>query len=354
VARLAERGLIANKDGHRRFGSIRKRASGRYQVRYPGPDGLLRTAPQTFERLKEAERWLTLAEAQMMRGEWIDPDRGKIKFQDYAHRWVEERPNLRPRTRGLYRQLLRTNITPQLGQTELGTITTETVRAWRARLLADGVTPGVAAKSYRLLRAILNAAVKEDELIRANPCRIPGADREHAEERPVLAVAQVYQLADSVPARFRAMILLTTFGCLRWGEVTGVQRQDLDLKTGTVWVRRAMGEDERGALSRGPVKSRAGVRRVSLPAAATLPEIRDHLREHVAAELDALVFTGPSKAHPPLRRNNFRKLVRWQKAVTALGVTDLHFHDLRHTGNTLAEVGGVASDATAMAIRRSA
>jgi hypothetical protein len=52
----------------RRFGSIRKRASGRYQVRYPGPDGLPRTAPDTFARKSEAERYLTLIEGQLLRG----------------------------------------------------------------------------------------------------------------------------------------------------------------------------------------------------------------------------------------------------------------------------------------------
>ena len=30
---------MANKEGHRRFGSLRKLPSGRYQARYPGPDG---------------------------------------------------------------------------------------------------------------------------------------------------------------------------------------------------------------------------------------------------------------------------------------------------------------------------
>jgi hypothetical protein len=34
-----------------------------------------------------------------------------------------------------------------------------------------------AAKAYRLMRAVLMTAVKEDELIRKNPCRIPGPTR---------------------------------------------------------------------------------------------------------------------------------------------------------------------------------
>ena len=31
---------MANAEGHRRFGNVRKRESGRYQIRYPGPDGI--------------------------------------------------------------------------------------------------------------------------------------------------------------------------------------------------------------------------------------------------------------------------------------------------------------------------
>jgi hypothetical protein len=46
------------------------------------------------------------------------------------------------------------------------------VREWRAGLLEAGVSSTMVAKSYRLLRAILNTAVTEDELIIVNPCRI--------------------------------------------------------------------------------------------------------------------------------------------------------------------------------------
>ena len=30
---------MPNREGHRRFGNVRRRESGRYQIRYPGPDG---------------------------------------------------------------------------------------------------------------------------------------------------------------------------------------------------------------------------------------------------------------------------------------------------------------------------
>src|SRR5205823_13955069 len=125
-----------------------------------------------------------------------------------------------------------------------------------------------------------------------NPCRIRGAGTEDAAERPVLSVAQVFELAGQVgrrPAgniraiqggyrlrcgrhcemrtspemyasraeaeralwkmasdgradchhdrRFYALVLLATFASLRWGEATALRRCDLDLNARTVRVR---------------------------------------------------------------------------------------------------------------------
>ncbi len=334
---------MPGKPGHRRFGNIRKRESGRYQVRYLGPDGRMRSAPQTFARKEEAERYLTLVESQMMKGEWIDPARSAVTLADYGDRWIQQRPGLRPRTVELYEQLFRTHIKPYLGGYSLGRLTTPAVREWRSELLDNGVSQSVAAKAYRLLRAILNTAMREDELIRVNPCRIPRADQEKTPERPALSVPQVFQLADLMPhKRYRALILTTTFACLRWGEVTALRRSDVDLAAGTVRVERAYGEQRGRGLVLGPPKSRAAVRIVSMPG-PVVAELARHLAEDVPADSSALVFSGPSKARPPLRRNNFRKLVNWGEAVEKVGVPNLHFHDLRHTGNTLASRTGAST-----------
>lgn len=69
----------------RRFGSIRRRDSGRYQVRYLGPDGKLHNAPDTFARKSEAERYLALVETQIARGDWIDPERAQATVPTTRH-----------------------------------------------------------------------------------------------------------------------------------------------------------------------------------------------------------------------------------------------------------------------------
>jgi hypothetical protein len=159
----------------------------------------------------------TLVEAQIAQGEWTDPVRAKVRLSDYAERWIAERPGLRPRTVELYQSLLRRHVTPWLGDVPLGKLDTPLIREWRSRLLDEGASATVAAKAYRLLRAVLMTAVNEDRLIPRNPCQVRGADREVAGERPVLSVAKVLALADAVPARHRAMVLVTTFGSLRFG-----------------------------------------------------------------------------------------------------------------------------------------
>jgi hypothetical protein len=192
---------MANREGHRRFGNVRKLPSGRFQVRYPGPDGRIRTGPETYERKSDADKALVLIEAQLASGDWTDPDRGKIKLSEYASVWITERPGLRPRTTDLYRWLLRKHIEPHLGGVPTGRLSTQMVREWRATLLGGGVSVSVAAKTYRLLRAILMTAVEEDKTLPRNPCRIRGAGTEDAGERPVLTVAQVFALAEQAARR---------------------------------------------------------------------------------------------------------------------------------------------------------
>lgn len=379
---------MANRDKHRRFGSIRKLPSGRYQIRYPGPDGRMRPGPETYERRGDAAKALSIIEAQLSSDNWTDPERGKIKLADYVSVWIAERHGLRPRTVDLYRWLLSKHIRPYLGGVPVGKMTPRLVREWRADLLAKGVSASVSAKAYRLLRAVMNTAVNDDNMLSRNPCRIKGGGDEDAEERPVLTVRQVYDLAEQVgrrpvgnirktpdgyrlrfrrdevmrtairryanrqdaeralwkmadegkadcthDRRFHALVLLATFASLRWGEATALTRSDLDLKARTVRVRQAYVERSNGQLLLGPPKSRAGRRIVGIPA-AIVPDLERHLAVYVKDDPAALVF--PGQKGGPLRRGNFNKLSAWPHAVASIGMPGLHFHDLRHTGNHFA------------------
>nr|BFE32400.1 hypothetical protein GCM10010200_046510 [Actinomadura rugatobispora] len=90
----------------------------------------------------------------------------------------------------------------------------------------------------------------------------------------------------------------------------------------------------------GPPKSKAGVRTVTIPA-AIVPHLTAHLNRYTKPEANALVFAGLKGG--PLRRSGFNKVTNWRHLVEALGVPNLHFHDLRHTGNQLAADMGVST-----------
>ena len=169
--------------GKRRFGRVRRLPSGRWQARYNGPDGIDRPAPRTLASKTDAERWLALTEAEIVRGDWIDPDAGRVPFIQYARSWVAERPNLRPKTMQLYEGLIRLHLSPSFGALTVQDITEPQVRRWRKDLLDAKVGEVTVAKAYRLLKAILATAV-DDGLIRRNPCRIKGAGQEKSPNGP--------------------------------------------------------------------------------------------------------------------------------------------------------------------------
>jgi len=127
-----------------------------------------------------------------------------VLFSEYSAAWIEERPNLRPKTVQLHRYLLRRHVRPHFDGRTVADIREADVRRWRKKLLDAGLSAVTLAKAYRLLKAVLNTAV-DDGLIRRNPCRIKGASQEKSPERPVLTIAQVYALAEAVDQPYRAL-----------------------------------------------------------------------------------------------------------------------------------------------------
>jgi integrase len=274
---------------------------------------------------------------EILAGDWLNPDAGRILFRDFAAAWVRERPNLRPRTLDLYGYLLRHHLMPAFGNRPVSTIREPNVRAWRQSMLDSGVSPITTAKAYRLLKAILNTAV-DDGLIRRNPCRIVGAGQEKSAERPVLTVEHVYRLARAVGDRYQALILLGTFAGLRWGELAALTRRHVDLENATVRVTSTLTETDSGTLEPGSPKSAAGRRTVQLPQ-LVIPVLRQHIDRYTQPGPDGLIFTGANGAR--LRRSNFARRV-WLPALAAAELPEIHFHDLRHTDNLLTASAGAS------------
>jgi integrase len=200
-----------------------------------------------------------------------------------------------------------------------------------------GSTSSTPAKTYRLLHAILATAV-EDNLILKNPCSIKRAGQERPTERPVATLDQIEKIASVIDQRYKAMVLLATWTGMRFGELAGLTRANLDILHKRVKVLQQLQELNDGSRRLTQPKTSAGVRTIAIPP-HLIPDLDDHVRGWALSGPDGLVFPAPDGT--PLRRSNFNRRT-WQPACQVAGLSGFRFHDLRHTGNTLAASTGAS------------
>lgn len=214
-------------------------------------------------------------------------------------------------------------------------MTPGTWRAWYVEQTATHPGSTQPGKAYRLARAILNTAV-DDDLIGINPCRIKGAGKDNAPERPTASPEEVARIVEAIDPKYALLVELAAYRGLRFGELAGLRRRRIDLLHGTIAIEENAVELAAGRVEFGKPKTATGQRVVALDP-DLVRMVAAHLDAHVPADPDALLFTSP-EGHP-LRRTKIRH--RWLVACKVAGVSGLHFHDLRGSCLTMAAQDGI-------------
>ena len=322
-----------------RFGNIRKRSSGRYQASYRRGSRTFH-APSTFDAKRDASNWLTNTEADILRGNWIDPRVANVTFRVYATDWLGSRSAIRATTRAKYLGLLSRHLLPTFGEVLMANIQPTDVRKWYAPLSVTHKS--TAAGAYRLLSAIFNTAV-EDEVKSKSPCRIKGGGAESASERPTATPREVEDAVLLVPEKWKLAIWLAVYCQLRRSEILGLQRGDIDLATGSVKVVRAWTVISGEAPFIAPVKSGAGTRTLFIPP-HVIRVASDHLDHLDDGSPSAWLFPGDQRKglNPwPVHPYSLDRI--WRIARVGIGRPDLRLHDLRHTGLTMVAATGATT-----------
>ena len=317
----------------RHFGTVRKRSSGRWQAVYR-VEGRMHSAG-IYSTKADALAHLAAVEVDLRRGAWIDPRSGTTSLQTYSLEWLEQRSDLAIRTRELYGYLLERHILPSLGTATLIGLSPSAIRSWHSSL--STAHPSTAAKAYRLLCSVMKTAVT-DGLTINSPCKVAGGGVERPAERPVASVDEVDALREAMPEHLRLIVSLATWCQLRRGELLGLRRSDVDLDNGTLRIEQSRTITMGGKSLVKKPKSAAGRRTIAIPE-FLIPQIREHLVRFSAQGQDGYVFTGVTGI--PLTANVLQ--VSWQRTRAAVGRDDLHLHDLRHTGLTLAAATGATT-----------
>jgi integrase len=338
---------------HRGWGHVRRLPSRRFHDSYIGPNGSRHNAPTTFDQRMDAELWLgrerrMILDTALGGQPWISPAEraaastvARETLSVYASRWIAQR-NVKPRTRIHYETILTDHISPKLGDIAVSGLAPQTVRNWYAGCLVG--KPTLRSHAYGLLKSICNTALK-DGLIDRNPCQIDGASTVKSKTEAVVpSVDELATIADTILPKFKALVLISGWCGLRYGEVSELRRKDIGKGCEVISIGR--GVTHRTARQAGNGGSRC---MIDTPKSGKTRNVvvPPHIRADLANHLDSFVGDGTeSLLFAPVRGGCHLsdKVIRdaLQPALAAVGREGMRIHDLRHfAGTQTAQVGSL-------------
>jgi integrase len=208
----------------------------RYRARYVGPDGTEKSKSFPDGQKRLAEKWLSGIEADMARGQYIDPRAGRLTVRQHAERWLASL-TMDPSTFVSTETRIRLHVLPYLGSRSLDSLRPIHIREWLRKLEDGGLAPAYQRVIFANLSAMLAAAV-DDRLIPHNPCRSSSVKAPKPEPRRIVPWGpdRVLAVRSALPERYRAMVDLAG-GCgMRQGEVLGLAIDDVDFVEGVVHI----------------------------------------------------------------------------------------------------------------------
>ena len=311
------------------MGYSEKQANGRWKGTYRGGDG--RERSKTFDRKVDADAFWQTAEADKLRGQWVDPRLGRQTFGDYAEGWREAQVHDQATAADIERKF-RLHILPTFRDRPISSVRPSEVQAWvkgRSAVLA----PSTLEVTYRWLAAVFNAAVIDGVIFRS-PCRGIKLPAEEASPVVPLRTDQVVAVIGALPERYRAVGVVGAATGLRQGEVLGLTVPHVDFLRRAVRVEQQLKYLPPGRLFMDSPKTPSSVRTVPLGDVA-LETLAEHLRRWPASVAisalsgapELLVFTDGQGG--PAGRHAFNHA--WRRAVKAADLpTGTGFHELRH------------------------
>lgn len=294
----------------------------RWRARYRAPDG--RERSKSFLRKADGCRFAAERDAAALTGSWIDPRAGKTQLRIWAEKVMASRLHLRPATRVRDVAYLGNHVLDAFGDRPIGRISKDDVQAWIQFLVeSKGLAPRTVRECYRVLASMMREAV-DSKLIAESPCRRIALPRIPNTERRFLSATEVSRLAGCIDARYRAFVYTGSYLGLRWGELAGLKRVNLDLGVRRV---RVVGSLERlGHSFRYIEDTKTSTTRRTLSLPDFLVSI---LSNHFALAPDSeFVFPAPNGGC--LNYHSWRTRF-WNPAVREAGLWPFTPHEMRHT-----------------------
>ena len=328
-------------------GSIYKMADGRWRAAVSiGRDAKGKLKRKTFTKATRHEVQDELAKAlrDQQLGINISPER--ITLDAYLERWLGDvvKPGCSFKTHRTYSDLVHQHITPALGRQPLQKLTTPQIQRFLNEKHSSGLSPKTVKHIRDCLRAALNVAVNDWDLIPRNPASKAKPPAPVKTELHVFNLQQAREFLGLVSAH-RLEALFCVALCLgpRQGEVLGLQWPDINLDDGMLRIHGALKRIE-GKLVKGKVKREGSKRTIALPA-VTIAALRRHQaqqqneREWAGTKWKETGYVFTTLIGTPIERRNL--LRDWYRIMKVSSLPKIRFHDLRHSAATLLFAQGV-------------
>jgi integrase len=318
-------------------------------------------------------------DADVDRGEYVDPKSGKGQFGVLAVRYVNLRP-IGGGTKNRYLSIYRNHIEPAFGGRSVAGVKASEIADWLVKGAGSKLGPGVKETAYLIIAGAFDLAVA-DKMRRDNPARSGIVPVPHAglNEHKAWTVEQVWAVRDELPEPYRALLDCLAGLGLRRGCAFALSPDDFDFDEGKVTIRRQVirigrnivfklpkGDKERVVpLPRGVAASVRAHMAKHPPVAVTLPWMDAQSDELGGPVTVPLLFTwagrpGKTVTAQCLQNGNFYQDV-WKPALSRLGIIpkpergkgraliyrvhgDKHngMHAPRHVYNQMLDNGGVS------------
>lgn len=190
-----------------------------------------------------------------------------------------------------------------LAELPANAVTPAQIGRWVQALVDNGNSGKTAANKHGFLASVYKRALNEGR-VESNPCLNTRIPRTVAREMTFLTRAEYERLLGYIPNVWRPFVTALFFTGLRFGEITALRVQDLDLEHETVTVAQAWKDGRK----LGAPKSRRSRRTIRIP-----KHLTKILEAHVEGKRPSeYVFV--NRHGGPVRQNTFHKNV-WAPAV---------------------------------------
>lgn len=213
--------------------SVRDGKGLRWMARYVDERG--REHSRSFARKADAQSWLDGQTAAVVSGTHVAPRDAQLTVKQWCELWLQGYEVHRASTVRQAKVHVKQIVT-EFGDMPLSAVRPSQVKAWVARLRADGMQPSYIYALHSRLRQICADAV-HDGVLGRNPCSGKTSPPMGRPKVYVATTEQIWAIHDAVPEHLRVAVLLGAFVGLRVAEVSGLRVSDVDFIRGVVHPR---------------------------------------------------------------------------------------------------------------------